>query len=31
MEIYAEILPTLQPNSFSGRIYALEKKIFRHE
>ena len=31
MEIYAEILPTLRPNSFSGRIYALEKKIFRHE
>lgn len=30
MEIYAEILPTLQPNSFSSRIFALEKKIFRH-
>ena len=31
MEIYAEILPTLQPNSFSSRIFALEKKIFRHQ
>ena len=31
MEIYAEVLPTLQPNSFSSRIYALEKKIFRHD
>ena len=31
MEIYGEILPTLQPESFSGRIYALDKKIFRHE
>ena len=31
MEIYSEILPTLQPNSFSARIFALEKKIFRHD
>ena len=31
MEIYGEILPTLSPNSFSARIYALDKKIFRHE
>ncbi|MBQ9044936.1 MAG: HD domain-containing protein [Oscillospiraceae bacterium] len=31
MEIYAEVLPTLQPNSFSSRIFALEKKILRHE
>ena len=31
MEIYAEILPTLQPNAFSSKIFALDKKIFRHE
>ena len=31
MEIYSEILPTLDPNTFSARIFALEKKIFRHE
>ena len=31
MEIYAEILPTLQANSFSAKIFALDKKIFRHE
>ena len=31
MEIYAEILPSLQPDSFSGKIYALDKKIYRHE
>lgn len=31
MEIYGEILPTLQPGTFSGKIYALDKKIYRHE
>ena len=29
MEIYAEALQTLPPGSFSERIYALEKKIYK--
>ena len=31
MEIYAETLPTVPAGSFSGRIFALEKRIYRHE
>lgn len=31
MEIYAEILPTVPVGSFSGRIFALDKKIYHHE
>lgn len=31
MEIYAEALRDLQPGSFTGRIPALEKRIFKHE
>ncbi len=30
MEIYAETLSTMAPGSFSGRIFALEKKIYKH-
>ncbi len=30
MEIYAEELRDVQPGEFSGRVYALEKKIYRH-
>lgn len=31
MEIYAEALQEVPVNEFSGRIFALEKKIFHHE
>lgn len=30
MEIYSEVFQDLDENSFSGRIFALEKKIYRH-
>lgn len=30
MEIYAENLPTAEVGTFTGRIYALEKKIYNH-
>ncbi len=30
MEIYREALAGLEPNEFSGRIFALEKKIYKH-
>ena len=31
MEIYRETYETMEPGTFSPRIFALEKKIFRHE
>jgi len=31
MEIYAETLAEMEPGSFSGRIFALEKKIYKPE
>ena len=31
MEIYRETYDTMEPGTFSPRIFALEKKIFRHE
>lgn len=30
MEIYAEMLPSVPAGGFSGRIFALEKKIYHH-
>lgn len=30
MEIYAEALQELPEGTFSGRIFALDKKIYRH-
>ncbi len=30
MEIYAENLENMEPGDFSGRIFALEKKIYKH-
>ena len=30
MEIYRETLPKLQVGTFSDRIFALEKRIYRH-
>ena len=30
MEIYAETLPGVPAGGFSGRIFALEKKIYHH-
>ena len=31
MEIYAETFETLEPGQFSKKIFALDKKIYRHE
>ena len=31
MEIYRETLEEMEPGTFSGRIYALEKRIYKHE
>ena len=30
MEIYSEALQELPEGTFSGRIFALDKKIYRH-
>jgi len=30
MEIYTETLAEMQPSSFSKRIFALDKRIYRH-
>ena len=30
MEIYRETYDTMEPDTFSPRIFALEKKVFRH-
>lgn len=30
MEIYAELLPSVAEGSFSGRVFALDKRIYRH-
>ncbi len=31
MEIYREALAELEPGEFSGRIFALEKRVYRHQ
>ena len=31
MEIYAETLKNMEPDSFSERIFALEKRIYKHK
>lgn len=31
MEIYSETLPDVTPGTFSGKIYALDKRIYRHK
>ena len=30
MEIYAELLPSVAEGSFSGRVFALDKRIYHH-
>ena len=31
MEIYAETLKNMEPDTFSERIFALEKRIYKHK
>ena len=31
MEIYREALEEMQPGEFSGRIFALDKRVYKHK